>query len=58
MKIKYFLFFLINVNLFCKVLIDKNIKDVFVYEEEEGEVLGVKTGKYIDNKLEVLEKNE
>lgn len=58
MKTKYFLFFLINFNLFCKVLIDKNIKDVFVSEREGGEFLGVEFEKYTKNKLEVVEKNE
>ena len=58
MKIKYFLFFLINFNIFCKALIDNNIKDVFLVEHEEVEVEGVKIPKSIDNKLEVVENNE
>jgi len=58
MKTKYFLFFLINFNIFCKALIDNNIKDVFVYESEEVEVEGVKIPKLIENKLEVVENNE
>ena len=48
----FFIIYLFNFNLFSKVLIDKNIKDIFL---EEIEFEGIKnTG----NKLEVVENNE
>ena len=54
MKTKYFLFFLINFNIFSKVLIDKNIKYVFLIETKDDE-LGL---EFKENKLELVEKKE